>query len=281
MSGRDCWYHKCTFCSWPTLYPEFRIRSVNNVLDEIDVLIKKYGVKEIMDDTGTFPTGDWLKKFCTGMIERGYNKKIYFDCNMRFGSLCPEEYRLMKKAGFRLLLFGLESASQNTLERIRKSLTVSQIIDSCKMARKAGLYPHITIMFGYPWESKQEELKTLVLGKWLLKKGYAYTMQATVVIPYPGSPLFEECKANDLLKTFTWSRYDMKEPIMKTSLADEEIMGLVQNIYSIPLNLEFLFRRIISIKDIYDVKYFIRAFSKIIGHVFDFKVRKITSHSSI
>ena len=33
MSGRDCWYHNCTFCSWPMLYPQFRVRNTENVLD--------------------------------------------------------------------------------------------------------------------------------------------------------------------------------------------------------------------------------------------------------
>ncbi|MHB9128411.1 MAG: B12-binding domain-containing radical SAM protein, partial [Candidatus Humimicrobiaceae bacterium] len=71
MSGRDCWHGKCTFCSWTTLYPEYRVRDYENVLDEIGLLIDKYKVKEIMDDTGTFPIGNWLRNFCTGMIKRG------------------------------------------------------------------------------------------------------------------------------------------------------------------------------------------------------------------
>ena len=97
-----------------------RPRSFSKVLNEIGELVQRFHVKEIMDDTGTFPVGDWLKGFCQGMIERGYSKKIYFDCNMRFGSLDFSEYKLMKKAGFRLILFGLESANQKTLDRINK-----------------------------------------------------------------------------------------------------------------------------------------------------------------
>ncbi|MDD5156287.1 MAG: radical SAM protein, partial [Candidatus Omnitrophica bacterium] len=154
MSGRDCWWGKCTFCSWGSFYPSFRSRSVRNMLDEIGYLIARYGIREIMDDTGTFPVGEWLQEFCNGMISTGYNKKIYLDCNMRFGALSDQDYSLMKQAGFRLLLFGLESANQDTLERINKKLKVQDIIDSCRSARKAGLFPHITIMFGYPWETE-------------------------------------------------------------------------------------------------------------------------------
>jgi Fe-S oxidoreductase len=121
MSGRDCWWGKCTFCSWPQLYPEFRSRKAANVLDEIEILVNRYGVKEIMDDSGSFPIGPWLKEFCDGMISRGLNKKVTLDCNMRFGALSADEYKLMRKAGFRFLLFGIESANQATLDRIKRS----------------------------------------------------------------------------------------------------------------------------------------------------------------
>lgn len=160
MSGRDCWWGKCTFCSWPTLYPKFRARSARNVLDELEFLISNYHIREIMDDTGCFPVGEWLKEFCRGMVSRGINKKAYFDCNMRFGALTFEEFKLMKKANFRLLLFGLESANQKTMDRINKNLKVERVIEDCKAATKAGLFPHITIMFGYPWESFEDASKT-------------------------------------------------------------------------------------------------------------------------
>jgi radical SAM superfamily enzyme YgiQ (UPF0313 family) len=270
-SGRDCWWGKCTFCSWPTLYPRYRCRSAQNVLDEIGKLISDYGVREVMDDTGTFPVGEWLVRFCKGMIERGYNKKIYLDCNMRFGALTEEEFSLMKKANFRLLLFGLESANQGTLDRLDKGLKVERIIEDCRLASRLGLFPHITIMFGYPWESYPEALNTLNLGRWLLKKGYAYTMQATVVIPYPGSALFAECKDKDLLKTLDWDDYDMKQPVMKSPIPDHKIMGLVQGMYKVSFEPEFIFRKISSLKDIDDLKYYLRAARKVAGHVFDFR----------
>ncbi|MFC1674273.1 B12-binding domain-containing radical SAM protein [Candidatus Omnitrophota bacterium] len=271
MSGRDCWYHQCTFCSWPTLYPEFRKRSTENVLDEIGVLINRYNVREVMDDTGTFPVGEWLKEFCNGMIDRGYGKKIYLDCNMRFGALSREDLKLMKQANFRLLLFGLESANQITLDRLNKGLKAGRIIEDCRAATKAGLFPHITIMFGYPWEDYEGALSTLKLGQWLLKKGFAYTMQATLVVPYPGTPLFKECRDKGLLKSLDWDDYDMKKPVIKTSVEDEKIMGLVQGMYKVSLQPEFLLRKLFSLRDIDDLRYALRAGRKVAGHIFDFK----------
>lgn len=271
MSGRDCWHHQCSFCSWTTLFSNFRVRSPENVLNEIGMLIEKCNVREIMDDTGTFPKGEWLREFCKGMIKRGYNKKIIMDCNMRFDACCFEDYRLMKRAGFRLLLFGLESANQKTLDRLGKKLKVDEIINSCKLARKAGLFPHITIMFGYPWESYEEACKTLELGRYLLRKGYAYTVQATIVIPYPGTPLFEECKEKNLLRTLDWDCYDMEKPVMKVAMSDEQVLKLVQGIYGVAFNPEFICRRFTSVRDLDDIKYFFRAGAKVFGHLFDFR----------
>jgi radical SAM superfamily enzyme YgiQ (UPF0313 family) len=271
MSGRDCWWGKCTFCSWPTLYPQFRVRDTRNVLEEIGLLIKEYKVREIMDDTGTFPAGGWLASFCEGMIERGYNRKIFFDCNMRFGCLKDKDFTLMKRANFRLLLFGLESANQATLDRLKKNLKIEDVVKDCKAARAAGLYPHITIMFGYPWETYEDAKKTLELGSYLLKKGYAYTVQATVVMPYPGSPLFDECRTGGWLKTEDWSRFDMKEPVMKVPMTDGQLLSLVREIYRVGFNPEFILNRVLSIKDLDDLRYFTRASKKVIGHIADFK----------
>lgn len=271
MSGRDCWHGKCTFCSWTTLYPKFRVRNYENVLDEIGYLVEDVGVKEIMDDTGTFPIGEWLRSFSKGMIERGYNKKIRINCNMRFDGCSFEDYRLMRKAGFRFILFGLESASNYTLERINKKLKVETIMKSCKEAKKAGLSPHITIMFGYPWEKKEDIENTLKLGSYLLRKNYAKTMQATIVIPYPGTPLFKECLDENLLEDLDWNKFDMKVLVMKTDVDKDFVKAAVQNMYRNAFNPEFIFRRIIGIRGLEDLFFFSRAVKFVFGHISDFK----------
>lgn len=271
MAARDCWYHKCTFCSWTTLYPQYNIRKPEKLLDEIGILIEKYGVKEIMDDSGAFPIGNWLHEFCEGMIKRGYNKKVILDCNMRFCALSLEEYKLMRRAGFRFVLFGLESANQTTLDKLNKGEKIEEMIESCKLAKKAGLSPHVTIMFGYPWEGEKEIQNTVNLGRMLLKKGIAHTLQATVTIPYPGTPLYEECKANGWLQTEDYEEYDMRRPIMQTPVGNEKLMEAVQRVYKVAFNPEFLARRVLGIRSWYDIKFFVRAGKQVIGHLVDFK----------
>jgi len=276
MIGRDCWWRKdggCTFCSWPTLYPSYRARNPELLADEIGMLIERYGVKEVFDDTGTFPAGNWLRKFANIMIERGYNEEIWFSCNMRFGALTREDYRLMRKAGFRMLLFGVESASQKTLDRLNKGIAVENIIEGCRAAREEGLEPHITIMVGYPWESREDALATLKLAKLLMTKGWALTLQSTVVMPYPGTKLYEEALENRWFRIDSndYECFDMTQPVLKTvDMEPEEVLRVCDEIYRVFLSPKYMLRQLIRIKSWRDVKYSVRGAVKVLGHVKDF-----------
>lgn len=274
MFGRDCWWGRCTFCSWTTLYPgkSYRSMSPKRALGEVGHILKNYPVREIMDDSGTFPIGDWLKEFCQGMIDRGYNKKIRISCNMRFNSgLSKEDYQLMGQAGFRFILYGLESANQKTLDRIDKNLKVEQIEPALRYAKEAGLNPHPTAMVGYPWETRKEAANTLNFTKELFKKGFSDSLQATIVTPYPGTPLFSEAKERGWLKTLDWDRYDMREPILKTAMSDEEIKSLVQGLYKSIFSPQFVFRKLKEGLTDWDLfKYYLRFACKFPSKLLDF-----------
>lgn len=276
MIGRDCWHRRpdgqggfgCTFCSWTTTFPQWRVGTPQRLLDEIGQLIG-LGVREVFDDTGTFPIGSWLREFCHGMIERGYNRKIKFGCNMRPNAILDQEtYELMGQAGFRFILYGLESANQKSLDRLNKGEKEGDIIKATKMAKQAGLAPHVTCMVGYPWETKEEAKKTIDLSRWLFKEGYIDTLQATIVIPYPGTAFFQEAKENNWLKTLDWDRYDMREPILRTEMSDEEVLALVRELYRSIFTPRFVLRKLkegFSSPEIFRAyaRYAIKFFSKI------------------
>jgi len=276
MVGRDCWWRKrggCTFCSWPTLYPSYRVRTPELLADEIGMLIEKYGVKEVFDDTGTFPAGNWVRKFAGLMIERGYNDEVRFSCNMRFGALTREDYRLMRKAGFRMLLFGVESASQRTLDKLNKGTTVEGIIGESRVAREEGLEPHITIMVGYPWEKREDALRTLRIGRMLMERGWAVTLQSTVVMPYPGTRLYEEALENGWFRVDPkdYDCFDMTEPVLNTvDMEPEEVMRMCDEIYRVFLSPKYVFRHLTRIRSWREVKYSARGAIKVMGHLKDF-----------
>ncbi len=272
MAGRDCWHAKCTFCSWTTLYPTYRTRKAIDVVDEIEMLVTKYGVKEIMDDSGSFPVGEWLTTFCNEMIRRGLPKKVRIDCNMRFGRLSAADYQLMRKAGFRLVLFGVESANQATLDRFVKALKVEDVEKGAEWASKAGLDVHLTFMFGHAWEGPKEMANTVKLARKLLANGHASTLQCTLTIPYPGTPLFRELKANDGLTTLDWDEYDMRRAITKTPLATEdEIKCAIRQVYRGFLQPRALFHRLTTTRTLFDFGFYYRGIRSLLGHLVDFK----------
>lgn len=256
MSGRDCWWGKCTFCSWTTTHPAgtFRTFSVAHTIKEIEYLVS-LGIKEIFDDSGTLPVGAWLNDLCNQLIITGLNKKVVIGCNMRFAALTQEQYHLMAKAGFRFVLYGLESNNQKTLDKIDKNTKTADARKTLQMAKNACLEPHITIMIGYPWETKKDAQNTLNTARKLFKDGLADSMQATIVIPYPGTPLFADCQKNNLLLSKNWDEYDMRQPIMKSPMSTQEQQKLVRELFYGVLTPKFIIRKILSIRNFADLKH--------------------------
>jgi radical SAM superfamily enzyme YgiQ (UPF0313 family) len=273
MAGRDCPWGRCTFCAWTTLFPEFRTQSPRRLLDEIGYLINEHGAREIFDDTGTFPSGAWLTQFCQGMIDRGFAQQILFSCNMRFGSLGPEHPGLMKRAGFRKLKMGLESANQSTLDRINKGITIARVREDCRRIHDAGLDIHLTVMVGYPWETRDDAKQTLHLAAELMETGQIEMLQSTVVMPYPGTPLYKEAIQNGwfLVAPDAYEAFDMSEPILRTpDMSKEEVSQLCADIYRTFLGPRFILRQLLRIRSARDLHYLWRGFRAVLAHLRDF-----------
>lgn len=272
-SGRDCWWNRCTFCVWDhTINPlgSYRSFSPERLFAEVKHVVDNYGVKEIFDDAGTLFIGPKLKRFCELMIESGYNKKVKYGCNMRFNAINQEYYNMMGRAGFRFILYGMESGNQKTLDKLDKGTKEVDAINGPRMARQAGLDPHITIMLGYPWESYKDAQRTIAIAKYAFKKGYYETMQATIVIPYPGTPLYKECKEKGWLLTDDYDKFDMRQAVMKTPFPVKKIYELEQDLYSAFMTPQYITRKILGIRSVHDFKYLFYMGWKLIGHLLDF-----------
>jgi radical SAM superfamily enzyme YgiQ (UPF0313 family) len=274
-SGKDCWWNRCTFCVWDhTINPlgTYRRFSPERLFAEVKHVVDKYGVKEIFDDAGTLFIGPPLKKFCNLLIESGYNKKVVFSCNMRLNALTQEYYDLMGKANFRFILYGMESGNQETLDKLDKGLKVHEIEEGVRMAKKGGLEPHLTVMLGYPWETEEMARETIALAKRCFQKGYVDTMQATVVIPYPGTPLYKECVEKGWLTVDPkdYEAFDMRRPVMKVPFPEERLYELTQELYSSFFTPQYMFRKVLSVRKWDDVKFLIYSAKKLLAHLLDF-----------
>jgi anaerobic magnesium-protoporphyrin IX monomethyl ester cyclase len=277
QAGRDCWWNKCAFCSWRGMYPDFRQRTPDNLLDEIGLLIEQHGAREIFDDTGTFPAGSWLEDFCQGLIKRGYNKKITFSCNMNFLGINEKSAGLMKQANFRKIKMGLESANQKTLDALNKGISVGQVMQGCKMISGNGLDIHLTVMVGFPWETKLEALNTLRLSDTLMKKGWIEMLQATVLVPYPGTEIYELGLKNSWFRfsPYDYERFDMSEPVFNApDMSPREVMDICRKTYKTFLSPRFILRNLSRIRSVKDLVYDLKGLKAVAGHISDFGRKK-------
>jgi radical SAM superfamily enzyme YgiQ (UPF0313 family) len=273
MAGRDCPYGKCTFCSWTVTYPKFRTVKPEHLAAEIQMLVDKHGARNVFDDTGTLPRGNWLTRLCNDMIHRKLHEEIVFDCNFRFDYLNTRQAHLMKRAGFRKLIVGIESASERTIDVLDKGLTREQIIEGARVAADAGLQLHLTVMVGYPWETRQDAYETLELARMLMYEGLAHHLQATVVMPYPGTPLFDLCNANGWLRfpAEHYDRFDMTEPAtILTDMSEEEVVRLAGQFYKLYLHPGFVASQLRNMRSLEDLDYMVRGTRAIWGHMRDF-----------
>lgn len=271
MAAQDCWYrpkHKdgstasCTFCTWVDYHPENLIRPVEEYLAEVRHLIQM-GFKEFFDDSGTFPVGEWLHKFCAEMIKRGYNKHIVWGCNMRFKALKPEEFQLMSDAGCRFILWGFESANQKTLDNLNKGYEIGAVSRNLIASRKSGIWNHLTVMTGYPWETLEEEYNTYRMVRWLLLNDWASSMQSTIFMPYPGTQAFKTFKEQGLIVTEDWDKWDMTHEVVKLKYPFEEALKLQRKYYKISFHPRFIWNKIKNIRDSEDMYFYWRTVKKV------------------
>ncbi len=136
-------------------------------------------------------------------------------------------------------------------------------------------------MMGYPWETFEDAKRTIDLAAHLFKKGYVDTLQATVVIPYPGAPLWKECREKGWLLTEDYAHYDMREPVMKSELTKERIMTLTQELYKSFLSPQYIVRKVLEIRSFDDIKFLVLAGVKLVGHLLDFNKDQVKSTKTL
>jgi len=281
LSGRGCGWSdgsggRCTFCIWQHALWDCtaRLRSPENVAEEIEILVKKYRVKEIFDDneSGAMWDKKWLEAFHKEMTKRNLIKKVFLSSNARGDSLDDETCRLLKATGFRLLKVGLESGSDGVLAKLNKGESLNKIVEGIKKAKDHGMKVLFTTMAGYPWETEEDAKMTYEVAKELMlyKTRFGDSLQASLVVPYPGTPLYRRALKEGWLipKPNDYERFNMSEPVLKSSVDGRLWCQRLWKLYYHP---SFMVRSLLSIRSVDDLKLVWRAAKSLVGHVKDFR----------
>lgn len=276
---RDCMFGKCTFCRYNGPELTFSKISVQKSLDEYEMLINKYGVKEIFDDSGVWYRGADAREFAQGIIDRGLHKKgCYFGFNTRFEYLDEETIKLLAKANFRFVLIGLEASSNETLRRLNKGYQHQYIEPGLKWLTKYGLHPHLTIMVGYYWETQEMLNETVKFVEKLMFSGLARTLQVTLCTPLDFTPYHLECIHKKVLLTNDYDDFDMSKLIVKTPIPHERYYESVRKMYSIAYHPKFILRQLLFLLSLkkrdwqFLFTYGFRAIRRVRNHMYNLTV---------
>lgn len=203
LTSRGCPY-QCTYCSKPITGDTWRSRSVENVLQEWQMLVRDLGATEIgiTDDIWNLNLKR-AKDLCRGLIDLGLNTVPWVTVHgMKVNHTDAELFRLMKQAGCKRVGFGVESGDPDILKRVvKKSQTPQQVRDAFKNARAAGLQTMGFFIYGMPGEDAATMDKTTDLAL-ELDPDLAHFM---IAAPYPGTALWETVKRDGKLYAQTWS----------------------------------------------------------------------------
>lgn len=202
MGSRGCLY-SCTNCntsSFRKIYKldkvnYIRLRSVDNLLTEIDSVIKRYKFSGYVafEDDSFVADKNWLREFSDK-----YSKGIGypFFCNARADQIDEESISLLKNANCRLIRVGIESGDEYIRNVIlKKGITNNDIVKTFQLAKKHGIKTLSFNMLGLPFETEELIEKTIKLNQKIQPDFIALSYFR----PYPGTDLYDLCKEKNLI----------------------------------------------------------------------------------
>ncbi|MBF0219413.1 MAG: radical SAM protein [Gammaproteobacteria bacterium] len=196
MSGRGCVWGQCTYCLWVFSFIKghtYNLRSIENLVDEVAFIEKQMPqVKSLMIQDDTFPSGR-AREFAEEKLRR--NLKLPWSCYSR-GNIDYEVLQLMKQSGCLNLHVGFESGNPEILKNIKKGVDRERMTRFAHDAKRAGVHLHGDFAIGFPGESAETIRQTI---DWACEIR-PDTAQFQLMIPFEGTPMYDELKAQGQLK---------------------------------------------------------------------------------
>ncbi len=191
--ARGCPFH-CFFClATPVSGKKVRLRSPENIVAEMRECVEKYKINNFIFWSDIFNLNrQWVVDLCNTIIDSGL--KVIWSSNTRADTADFELAKLMYKAGCRLVSIGVESGSQDILNKMGKKITLSQAKETVQIFKKAKIKIYNYFVLGLPWETEEDIKKTIDFAI-ELDSDFVSFYTATVL---PGSRFFDYVIENKL-----------------------------------------------------------------------------------
>lgn len=186
MTAFGCPFH-CSFCVSHKMWSrKLSFRGIENIMEEINLLYHTYHIRSFCFDDDTFTLNKkYVTQLCERLIEE--NLGINWWCETRVEGITEDLVDIMKLAGCSTVAIGVESGSAQVLDSVHKQLKTDEVLKTTRLFQQKGILVDAFFMYGFPNEGPEEIQETIDF----LKRMNPHYAWLAIVVPYPGTELFE------------------------------------------------------------------------------------------
>jgi len=234
MTSRGCPF-KCTFCASHAAHGrDMRYHSTQRVLDDIRLMVKKYGIDGVVIQDDHFMAGKHRPYSIVKQIgELGLG--MYFQNALAIYALDLDFLKLLKSSGVDSLVLPIESGSNRVLkELMKKPLRLDIVPRVLRDCREAGIFTDCNIIIGMPGETRDDIDSSISF----LKTIYADWFRIFTAMPIAGSEMYIKCVDENLFEESALNANYKRSVITTSDLSASEIMDVT---YAMNIELNFVY----------------------------------------
>jgi anaerobic magnesium-protoporphyrin IX monomethyl ester cyclase len=224
ITSRGCPY-SCLYCNKGMWGDVYRARSPQNMVNEIKYLIDNFGIDSLVFHDDTFNMNKQrVIEFCDLLIDN----KIHIDwlANCRINTITQEVAQKMRKAGCRIIAYGVESGNQDILNSMKKGVKIEKVSEAIRITWKAGIIPFGYLMIGWLDETKEQALDTI---KFCIDNNLIGDF--SFFTPLPQTPAFFKAKEkspllDEELLLSHWGEWHITKVVNVSAMTDDELVSL-------------------------------------------------------
>jgi len=231
VTSRGC-PSACTFCyEWdqydprsPSDFLKWRAKSPERVIEELELLHKKYGVQVVVIQDDNFNVNpERVKRFCELKLEKNIPVKWVSLGRAVDWVNCESILPLMKQSGLFIGVFGIEVTTPEELKKIAKGITIDQIKKTIEILRRNNIAVVADIMIGFDYDDER-----------VVKQRFEFTDEVDpdilwvgFVTPAPNSPMWKRSLKNNWIDpgNIDFSVWDFLHPVIPTDHLSIEELG--------------------------------------------------------
>ncbi len=186
VASRGC-PAQCTFCDRMVFGNRVTRHSPEYTVRMIEMLYHEHGIRYLLfDDDNLLLHRGHLHELLDRLMAS--DVRMPFTCQSRVDTIDPERVSRLKKAGCRMILFGIESGSPQILDAMKKRITVEQIREAIRITKAAGIKTFGFFILGYPGETEETMQETVDL----IRELKLWDVGVFLFTPLPGSEAYAD-----------------------------------------------------------------------------------------